>query len=182
MRFIKTCPFHCCETARCWQCIGSSDTSMFSTVSLSDPRCSKQERCRNCDTAFCAVIVSNYLCSIAIRILWIEPSESYANCLPTVLNPTVTSLVIKVSGMGCTPSIHVNQTGVVTYCRDSDESNSPHNSHHTQLVKTDGSVEPGGSGLRKKGDYIAEDSKSAAVSIIEAETQTSRLLMKVGVT
>ncbi|KAL8203750.1 UNVERIFIED_CONTAM: hypothetical protein K2H54_060629 [Gekko kuhli] len=28
-------------------------------------------------------------------------------------------------GMGCAPSIHVSQSGVI-YCRDSDESNSPH--------------------------------------------------------
>lgn len=35
--------------------------------------------------------------------------------------------------MGCTPSIHVNQTGVV-YCRDSDSSNSPRASHSATVI------------------------------------------------
>lgn len=35
--------------------------------------------------------------------------------------------------MGCTPSIHVNQTGVV-YCRDSDASNSPRASHSATVI------------------------------------------------
>ena len=35
--------------------------------------------------------------------------------------------------MGCTPSIHVNQTGVV-YCRDSDDSNSPRASHSATVI------------------------------------------------
>lgn len=35
--------------------------------------------------------------------------------------------------MGCTPSIHVNQTGVV-YCRDSDGSNSPRASHSATVI------------------------------------------------
>ena len=35
--------------------------------------------------------------------------------------------------MGCTPSIHVNQTGVV-YCRDSDTSNSPRASHSATVI------------------------------------------------
>lgn len=35
--------------------------------------------------------------------------------------------------MGCTPSIHVNQTGVV-YCRDSDASNSPLASHSATVI------------------------------------------------
>jgi hypothetical protein len=40
--------------------------------------------------------------------------------------------------MGCTPSIHVSQTGVV-YCRDSDDSNSPRPSatfHSHTVVRT----------------------------------------------
>lgn len=35
--------------------------------------------------------------------------------------------------MGCTPSIHVNQTGVV-YCRDSDESTSQHASQSATVI------------------------------------------------
>lgn len=35
--------------------------------------------------------------------------------------------------MGCTPSIHVNQTGVV-YCRDSDASNSSRASHSATVI------------------------------------------------
>ena len=35
--------------------------------------------------------------------------------------------------MGCTPSIHVNQTGVV-YCRDSEASNSPLASHSATVI------------------------------------------------
>ncbi|KAK7492626.1 hypothetical protein BaRGS_00016105, partial [Batillaria attramentaria] len=49
--------------------------------------------------------------------------------------------------MGCTPSIHVSQTGVV-YCRESDDSNSPRPSAysattfhatHTHVVRREGS-------------------------------------------
>lgn len=42
-------------------------------------------------------------------------------------------------GMGCAPSIHVSQSGVI-YCRDSDESNSPHQTtavSHGLFIKTD---------------------------------------------
>lgn len=48
-------------------------------------------------------------------------------------------------GMGCAPSIHVSQSGLI-YCRDSDESNSPHQTTtisqgtatlHGLFIKTD---------------------------------------------
>ena len=53
------------------------------------------------------------------------------------------------AAMGCTPSIHVSQTGVV-YCRESDDSNSPRPSayssatfhtSHTHVVRREGAVE-----------------------------------------
>lgn len=57
--------------------------------------------------------------------------------------------------MGCTPSIHVNQTGVV-YCRDSDASNSPRASHSatviasTTVVRTDQTETSHSSSVRSK--------------------------------
>ena len=78
--------------------------------------------------------------------------------------------------MGCTPSIHVSQTGVV-YCRESDESNSPrpsslsatqatapHGHHFQQTVIASGSAGP---------------SSGRPPTISEAETQTSLSAMKV---
>ena len=89
-------------------------------------------------------------------------------------------------GMGCTPSIHVNQTGVV-YCRDSDESVSPRGSYsagyHTHIVRTDTSEIASGfasvsSGRTKKRDDM-KDLSPGAIAITEAETQTSQSHVKV---
>lgn len=88
--------------------------------------------------------------------------------------------------MGCTPSIHVNQTGVV-YCRDSDESNSPRPSYSTtnrqshvhRSDTTDTSVPNIAARSSSGGKKKDKDNKPDSVSIIEAETQTSRSNMKV---
>ncbi|KAH3838478.1 hypothetical protein DPMN_116623 [Dreissena polymorpha] len=74
--------------------------------------------------------------------------------------------------MGCTPSIHVNQTGVV-YCRDSEGSNSPKASHSatvfasTTIVRTDAATE---SSIRSKryGDF-------GGLSTISVEATASRV-------
>lgn len=89
--------------------------------------------------------------------------------------------------MGCTPSIHVNQTGVV-YCRDSDESNSPGASYsaayHTQITRSEATemtsgTRSGSTSKGKKKDKGIEDKGLYIQNVNEAETQTSRLNMKV---
>ncbi|CAH1797928.1 unnamed protein product, partial [Owenia fusiformis] len=85
--------------------------------------------------------------------------------------------------MGCTPSIHVSQTGVV-YCRDSDESTSPRPSNLTGATGTKISDTATGSGARggssiqgsSSGKYRALETRRGT---IEAETQTSHMIMKV---
>jgi high affinity cAMP-specific and IBMX-insensitive 3',5'-cyclic phosphodiesterase 8 len=79
-------------------------------------------------------------------------------------------------GMGCTPSIHVSQTGVV-YCRDSDESNSPHPSSlgATQVVHQTTVIAGPSQG---QGSRQQPTGKASTISITEAETQTSRHTMK----
>lgn len=119
------------------------------------------------------------------------------------------------TGMGCTPSIHVNQTGVV-FCRESEESNSYINSfsssYPTRVLRAAEAGEPSNlkelsfhtieeSGLKSVGEspklkdsdlYAGKESFSVRestllskktekdISNIEAETQTSRIDMKVG--
>lgn len=118
------------------------------------------------------------------------------------------------TGMGCTPSIQVNQTGVV-FCRESEESNSYINSfsssYPTRVLRTEagepsnlkelsfhtieesGLKSVGGSPKLKDSDlYAGKESFSVRestlhskkterdISNIEAETQTSRIDMKVG--
>ncbi|XP_060931436.1 high affinity cAMP-specific and IBMX-insensitive 3',5'-cyclic phosphodiesterase 8B isoform X3 [Limanda limanda] len=96
--------------------------------------------------------------------------------------------------MGCAPSIHVSQSGVI-YCRDSDESNSPHQTTtisqgttlHGLFVKTDAaeSIPP-----PSVASYQNRHSRSSSCREhrensggghvhIEAETQTSRPGVKV---
>lgn len=74
--------------------------------------------------------------------------------------------------MGCTPSIHVSQTGVV-YCRESDESNSPRPSaqsiHYAQSQVKVGSHSASSGKSRQ-----LDDSLRGNISITEAETQTSQ--------
>ncbi|XP_060931444.1 high affinity cAMP-specific and IBMX-insensitive 3',5'-cyclic phosphodiesterase 8B isoform X4 [Limanda limanda] len=99
--------------------------------------------------------------------------------------------------MGCAPSIHVSQSGVI-YCRDSDESNSPHQTTtisqgttlHGLFVKTDAaeSIPP-----PSVASYQNRHSRSSSCREhrensggghvhIEAETQTSRPGVKVSAT
>ena len=88
--------------------------------------------------------------------------------------------------MGCTPSIHVSQTGVI-YCQDSDESSSPHNSGTVGGVKGGGhitatvtaTVVGTGSGTAPVSNQSANQLQlnlkaSGPISISEAETQTHR--------
>lgn len=87
-------------------------------------------------------------------------------------------------GMGCTPSIHVNQTGVV-YCRDSDESNSPRGSYsatiHTHIIKTDSSEvtsisRPISPGKQKRKDCREKEVSTTSNNAVE--TQTTSVQMK----
>lgn len=87
--------------------------------------------------------------------------------------------------MGCTPSIHVNQTGVV-YCRDSDESNSPRGSYsatiHTHIIKTDSSEvtsisRPISPGKQKRKDCREKEVSTTSNNAVE--TQTTNVQMKV---
>ncbi|XP_077398958.1 high affinity cAMP-specific and IBMX-insensitive 3',5'-cyclic phosphodiesterase 8B [Vanacampus margaritifer] len=102
--------------------------------------------------------------------------------------------------MGCAPSIHVSQSGVI-YCRDSDESNSP---HQTTTTISQGGVGGGGGGLFIKTDaadaipsVVAYQSRHSSFNsrrehrdtvgggaqvLIEAETQTSDAGVKVSST
>uniref|UniRef100_A0A8B9LQV3 Phosphodiesterase n=1 Tax=Astyanax mexicanus TaxID=7994 RepID=A0A8B9LQV3_ASTMX len=87
--------------------------------------------------------------------------------------------------MGCAPSIHVSQSGVI-YCRDSDESNSPRQTaalSHGLFVKSDAadslpSVIAYQSGRRERTDC----SGGIAHACTEAETQTSHASVKVSAT
>ncbi|TNN56981.1 High affinity cAMP-specific and IBMX-insensitive 3',5'-cyclic phosphodiesterase 8B [Liparis tanakae] len=105
--------------------------------------------------------------------------------------------------MGCAPSIHVSQSGVI-YCRDSDESNSPHQTTtisqgtaatlHGLFVKTD-AAETIPSALTYQSRHSRNNSSSCrgdrrensgggggvggAHVRIEAETQTSHTGVKV---
>ncbi|XP_077863705.1 high affinity cAMP-specific and IBMX-insensitive 3',5'-cyclic phosphodiesterase 8B [Saccoglossus kowalevskii] len=80
--------------------------------------------------------------------------------------------------MGCAPSIHVSQSGVV-YCRDSDESNSPrpssfsHQQQHTHLIRSTDITEAGPSSTAAGPAILGRRDRRGTISI-EAETQTSR--------
>ncbi|XP_034048150.1 LOW QUALITY PROTEIN: high affinity cAMP-specific and IBMX-insensitive 3',5'-cyclic phosphodiesterase 8B [Thalassophryne amazonica] len=98
--------------------------------------------------------------------------------------------------MGCAPSIHVSQSGVI-YCRDSDESNSPHQTTtisqgtattlHGLFIKTDAaetipSVIAYQSRHSRNNSYRDRRENSGAHVRIEAETQTSPHSVKVSAT
>uniref|UniRef100_A0A674NSY8 Phosphodiesterase n=1 Tax=Takifugu rubripes TaxID=31033 RepID=A0A674NSY8_TAKRU len=98
--------------------------------------------------------------------------------------------------MGCAPSIHVSQSGVI-YCRDSDESNSPHQTTtisqgtaatlHGLFIKTDAaetipSVITYQSRHSRNNSYRDRRENSGAHIRIEAETQTSHASVKVSAT
>nr|XP_020442122.1 high affinity cAMP-specific and IBMX-insensitive 3',5'-cyclic phosphodiesterase 8B [Monopterus albus] len=95
--------------------------------------------------------------------------------------------------MGCAPSIHVSQSGVI-YCRDSDESNSPHQTTtisqgtaatlHGLFIKTDAaetipSVITYQSRHSRNNSYRDRKENSGGHICIEAETQTSHTSVKV---
>ncbi|GAB0203911.1 high affinity cAMP-specific and IBMX-insensitive 3',5'-cyclic phosphodiesterase 8B [Grus japonensis] len=105
--------------------------------------------------------------------------------------------------MGCAPSIHVSQSGVI-YCRDSDESNSPNQTTtisqgtatlHGLFIKTDAADSipsvlayqsrqqpPPSAGPRRKERREPGSSARARTPRccgIEAETQTSNASVKV---
>ncbi|XP_059830471.1 high affinity cAMP-specific and IBMX-insensitive 3',5'-cyclic phosphodiesterase 8B isoform X4 [Hypanus sabinus] len=94
--------------------------------------------------------------------------------------------------MGCAPSIHVSQSGVI-YCRDSDESNSPHQTTtisqgtatvHGFFIKTD-AAESLPSVLAYQSRATRTSSrreKKENSNCIEAETQTSHTSVKVAST
>ncbi|XP_041092728.1 high affinity cAMP-specific and IBMX-insensitive 3',5'-cyclic phosphodiesterase 8B-like [Polyodon spathula] len=95
--------------------------------------------------------------------------------------------------MGCAPSIHVSQSGVI-YCRDSDESNSPHQTTtisqgtaatlHGLFIKTD-AADTIPSVLAYQSRHTRTNSRrdrrdnSGGQCCIEAETQTSHTSVKV---
>lgn len=95
--------------------------------------------------------------------------------------------------MGCAPSIHVSQSGVI-YCRDSDESNSPHQTTtisqgtaatlHGLFIKTD-AAETIPSVITYQSRHSRNNSCRDRREIsgthvrIEAETQTSHTSVKV---
>ncbi|KAM4528138.1 high affinity cAMP-specific and IBMX-insensitive 3',5'-cyclic phosphodiesterase 8B isoform 1-T2 [Odontesthes bonariensis] len=98
--------------------------------------------------------------------------------------------------MGCAPSIHVSQSGVI-YCRDSDESNSPHQTTtisqgtaatlHGLFIKTDAaetipSVITYQSRHSRNNSYRDRKENSGEHVRIEAETQTSHTSVKVSAT
>ncbi|XP_078142865.1 high affinity cAMP-specific and IBMX-insensitive 3',5'-cyclic phosphodiesterase 8B isoform X4 [Centroberyx gerrardi] len=95
--------------------------------------------------------------------------------------------------MGCAPSIHVSQSGVI-YCRDSDESNSPHQTTtisqgtaatlHGLFIKTDAaetipSVITYQSRHSRNNSHRDRKENSGGHIRIEAETQTSHTSVKV---
>ncbi|XP_054613002.1 high affinity cAMP-specific and IBMX-insensitive 3',5'-cyclic phosphodiesterase 8B isoform X3 [Dunckerocampus dactyliophorus] len=69
--------------------------------------------------------------------------------------------------MGCAPSIHVSQSGVI-YCRDSDESNSPHQTTTTISQGTGG----GGGGVLH-GLFIKTDAADTIPSVIAYQSRHS---------
>lgn len=96
--------------------------------------------------------------------------------------------------MGCAPSIHVSQSGVI-YCRDSDESNSPHQTTtisqgtattlHGLFIKTD-AAETIPSVIAYQSRHTRTNSQrelrrenSGGHMCTEAETQTSSTSVKV---
>ncbi|XP_030048151.1 high affinity cAMP-specific and IBMX-insensitive 3',5'-cyclic phosphodiesterase 8B isoform X2 [Microcaecilia unicolor] len=100
--------------------------------------------------------------------------------------------------MGCAPSIHVSQSGVI-YCRDSDESNSPHQTTtisqgtattlHGLFIKTDAAdsipsvlAYQNRHGVARRASSRWERSRDTGPSgqhrCIEAETQTSHSSLK----
>uniref|UniRef100_A0A669EX47 Phosphodiesterase n=1 Tax=Oreochromis niloticus TaxID=8128 RepID=A0A669EX47_ORENI len=98
--------------------------------------------------------------------------------------------------MGCAPSIHVSQSGVI-YCRDSDESNSPHQTTtisqgnattlHGLFIKTDAaetipSVITYQSRHSRNNSCRDRKENSGGHIRIEAETQTSHTSVKVSAT
>ncbi|XP_035524457.1 high affinity cAMP-specific and IBMX-insensitive 3',5'-cyclic phosphodiesterase 8B [Morone saxatilis] len=98
--------------------------------------------------------------------------------------------------MGCAPSIHVSQSGVI-YCRDSDESNSPHQTTtisqgtaatlHGLFIKTDAaetipSVITYQNRHSRNNSYRDRKENSGGHIRIEAETQTSHTSVKVSAT
>ncbi|XP_030624628.1 high affinity cAMP-specific and IBMX-insensitive 3',5'-cyclic phosphodiesterase 8B [Chanos chanos] len=98
--------------------------------------------------------------------------------------------------MGCAPSIHVSQSGVI-YCRDSDESNSPHQTTtisqgtaatlHGLFIKTDAadtipSVIAYQSRHTRTNSHREKRENSGGHICIEAETQTSHTSVKVSAT
>lgn len=95
--------------------------------------------------------------------------------------------------MGCAPSIHVSQSGVI-YCRDSDESNSPHQTTtisqgtaatlHGLFIKTDAadtipSVITYQTRQSRNKSHGERRENSGGLIGIEAETQTSHTSVKV---
>ncbi|CAJ1070457.1 high affinity cAMP-specific and IBMX-insensitive 3'%2C5'-cyclic phosphodiesterase 8B isoform X1 [Xyrichtys novacula] len=98
--------------------------------------------------------------------------------------------------MGCAPSIHVSQSGVI-YCRDSDESNSPHQTTtisqgtaatlHGLFIKSDAaetipSVITYQSRHTRNNSHRDRKENSGGHVRIEAETQTSHTSVKVSST
>ncbi|XP_062268715.1 high affinity cAMP-specific and IBMX-insensitive 3',5'-cyclic phosphodiesterase 8B isoform X1 [Platichthys flesus] len=98
--------------------------------------------------------------------------------------------------MGCAPSIHVSQSGVI-YCRDSDESNSPHQTTtisqgtaatlHGLFIKTDAAETIPSvityQNRHSRSNSCREPKENSDGHIrIEAETQTSRTSVKVSAT
>ncbi|XP_076020101.1 high affinity cAMP-specific and IBMX-insensitive 3',5'-cyclic phosphodiesterase 8B isoform X2 [Genypterus blacodes] len=104
--------------------------------------------------------------------------------------------------MGCAPSIHVSQSGVI-YCRDSDESNSPHQTTtisqgtaatiHGLFIKTDAaetipsviayqSRHSRNNSYRDRKENSSSSSGGGGHVRIEAETQTSHTSIKVSST
>ncbi|XP_014665484.1 PREDICTED: high affinity cAMP-specific and IBMX-insensitive 3',5'-cyclic phosphodiesterase 8B-like [Priapulus caudatus] len=96
--------------------------------------------------------------------------------------------------MGCAPSLHVSQTGII-YCRDSDESNS-HSPGHSSNVSVSASQQQPQQQQQttvvfpKTEVTTTSDANATSIQLtqhirftnrrgtIEAETQTSQLLMK----
>ncbi|XP_043919629.1 high affinity cAMP-specific and IBMX-insensitive 3',5'-cyclic phosphodiesterase 8B isoform X2 [Protopterus annectens] len=99
--------------------------------------------------------------------------------------------------MGCAPSIHVSQSGVI-YCRDSDESNSPHQTTtisqgtaatlHGLFIKTDAAdsipsvLAYQSRHTRTNSRRDRRDNSGGSHCCIEAETQTSHTSVKTSAT
>ncbi|XP_068608614.1 high affinity cAMP-specific and IBMX-insensitive 3',5'-cyclic phosphodiesterase 8B [Brachionichthys hirsutus] len=93
--------------------------------------------------------------------------------------------------MGCAPSIHVSQSGVI-YCRDSDESNSPHQTAavsqgtaatlHGLFIKTDAAESIPPPVITYRNRRSQREERGGGRVRVEAETQTSRASVKVSAT